>query len=113
MYDVSVEQGTTSKPPAIRWKGREASEAKLLVRQMHKRIPAWKLKLCVEALNARPIDHVRITEATEIQFENDELVDVALGTRSIQLSFIKTSVIQVIRSDDDACSVSVTVSTYH
>ena len=44
---------------------------------MHKRIPAWKLKLRVKALSARPIDHVRITEVTEIEFANAELVDVA------------------------------------
>ena len=77
MFDVSVEQETTSKPPAIRWKAIDASKTRLLVRQMHKRIPAWKLKLCVEALNARPIDHARISEVTEIQFVNEELVDVA------------------------------------
>ena len=39
--------------------------------------PAWKLKLCVEALNARPIDLVRVAEVTEIQFVTEELVDVA------------------------------------
>ena len=49
-FDVSVEQVTTSKAPAL--------QARLLARQMHRRIPAWKLKLCVEALNARPIDLV-------------------------------------------------------
>ena len=39
--------------------------------------PAWKLKLCVEALNARPTNLARIAEVTEIQFETDDLVDVA------------------------------------
>ena len=78
MFDVSVEQETTSKPPVIRRNANDASQARLLVRQMHKRIPAWKLKLCAEALNARPIDHERIAEVTEIQFVNDELVDVAV-----------------------------------
>ena len=33
--------------------------------------------MCVEALNARPIDHVCIAEVTEIQYASDELVDVA------------------------------------
>ena len=78
MSDGSVEQGTTSKPPEIRRKANDASEARLLIRQMHKRVPAWKLTLCSEALNARPIDHVRIAEVTEIQFAKDELVDVAV-----------------------------------
>ena len=75
MSDVSVEQETTSKPPVIRRKANDASEARLLVRQMHKRIPAWKLKLCAEAFIARPIDHARIAEVTEIQFVSDELVE--------------------------------------
>ena len=81
MFDVSVEQEATSKPPTIRRRANDASEARLLTRQMHrrclKRIPAWKFKMCVEALNARPIDHTRVTEVTEIQFASDELVDVA------------------------------------
>ena len=33
--------------------------------------------MCVEALKARPMNHARITEVTEIQFGSDELVDVA------------------------------------
>ena len=67
----------TQQAPAIRWKAKDASEARLYVRQMHRRIPAWKLKLCTEALNARPIDLVRIIEGTEIQFVTEDLVDVA------------------------------------
>ena len=49
-FDVSVEQETTSKAPAIRRKANDASQARLLVRQMHRRIPAWKLKLCVGSI---------------------------------------------------------------
>ena len=43
---------------------------------MHQRIPAWKLKLCAEVLNASPVDLARIAEVTEIQFATVELVDV-------------------------------------
>ena len=48
-----------------------------LLRHMHRRIPAWKLKLCVEAINARPIDLARIAVVTDIQFVTEELVEVA------------------------------------
>ena len=48
------------------------------MRQMHHRIPAWKLKLCVEALHASPVHLVRIAEVTEIQFASPELIDVAV-----------------------------------
>ena len=76
-FDGSVEQEADPKAPTIRWKAKNTTEAKLYVRQMHRRIPAWKLKLCVEALNTRPINLARIAEVTEIQFETDDLVDVA------------------------------------
>ena len=75
--NVNEEQETTSKASTVRWKANDAPQARLLVRQMHRRIPAWKLKLCVEALNARPIDLVRIAEVIEIQFATEELFDVA------------------------------------
>ena len=77
IVDVSVELGGQLRNHQLSAGRSDASEARLLMRQMHKRNPAWKLELCVEALNARPIDHVRITEVTEIQFVNDGLVDVA------------------------------------
>ena len=77
MFDESVEQEAASRPSTIRRRANDASEAGLLTRQMYKRIPAWKLKMCVEALNARPIDHTHITEVTDIQFASDELVDAA------------------------------------
>ena len=77
MFDVSVGQETASKPSTVRRKPNDASEARLLTRQMHKRTLAWELQMCVEALKARPIDHARVAEVTEIQFASDELVDVA------------------------------------
>ena len=77
MFDVGVEQEATSKPSTVRRRANDASEARLFTRQMHKHIPAWQLKMCTEALSARPTDHTRTTEVTEIQFASDELVDVA------------------------------------
>ena len=44
------------------------AEAKLYARHMQQRVPAWKLKLCIEALLAEPIDLAQIAEVTEIQF---------------------------------------------
>ena len=61
------------RTPTVRWKARDAAEVKLLVRQMHRRIPAWKLRLCTEALNASPVDLARVSEVTEIQFVTEEL----------------------------------------
>ena len=46
MSDVSAGQEATSRPPVIRRMANDASEARLLTRQMHKRVPAWKVQ-CV------------------------------------------------------------------
>ena len=74
---MSTGQDANPRPPTNRWTARDASEARLLTRQMHKRVPASNLLLCIEAFNATPIDLARITEVTEIQFANDELAAVA------------------------------------
>ena len=47
MYDVSAGQEATSKPPATRRMANDASETRFLTRQMHKRVPAWKLQMCI------------------------------------------------------------------
>ena len=75
--DVRAGQNVPLRFPTNPTMANDASEARLLTGQMHKRVPAWKLQLCIEALNASPIDQARITEATENQFANDKLVIVA------------------------------------
>ena len=44
---------------------------------MHKRVSAWKLKLCVETLNIKSINFVCIIEVFEMHFKIDDLVHVA------------------------------------
>ena len=61
-----------------RWKARSAAEAKLYARHMQQRVPAWKLKRCIEALLAEPLDLAHIAEVTEIQFVSSDLVSVAV-----------------------------------
>ena len=63
--------------PTIRWKVKEISETRLLMRQLRHRMPAWKLKACVEALQASPVDLAAIAEAKGVQFATVELVEVA------------------------------------
>ena len=48
-------QDSDPKAPVTRWKARDVAEARLYVRQMQQRVPAWKLKLCTEALHTEPI----------------------------------------------------------
>ena len=58
--------------PNARWKAEDVDQAKLM-QHMHRRIPAWKMKVCTEALYADPIDLARVAEVTEIQFATVEL----------------------------------------
>ena len=45
--------------------------------QLQHRVPSWKLKSCIDALQVRPIDLAAIAEATGVQFASAEMVDVA------------------------------------
>ena len=63
--------------PVARWTAKDAEEARFCVRHMHRRVPAWKLKLCVDELNASSVDLTSIAEVTEIRFASVDLVGVA------------------------------------
>ena len=57
---VDGSSDTVPEAPAYRRKARNAAETKQFLRQMHHRTPAWKRKLCTDALHASPVDLVRI-----------------------------------------------------
>ena len=63
--------------PTIRWKVNEIAETRLLMWQLHHRMPAWKLKACTEAMQVKPVDLAALAEATGVQFASVELVEVA------------------------------------
>ena len=57
-----------------------APEARMQVRALHSRVPAWKLSKCIQALSAQPnssMDLAHIADVTEIQFASNELVEIA------------------------------------
>ena len=66
------------EPPIIRWKVAEIAEIRRLMWQLHRRMPAWKLKAYTEALQVRPIDLAALAETTGVQFASAELVEVAI-----------------------------------
>ena len=73
-----VEQtGCAKQQTGNRKLANNAPEARLLIRQMHARVQAWKLQPCVQALSARPIDLAYIAEVTDILFASEELVSVS------------------------------------
>ena len=64
-------------PPTIRWKVKEISEIRPTMWRLQHRMPAWKLKACVDALQLRPIDLAALAETTGVQFASAEMVDLA------------------------------------
>ena len=76
---AATDEGDTDvpEPPTIRWKVKEISEVRPLMWQLQLRVPAWKLKACIDALQVRPIDLAAIAETTGVQFASAEMVDVA------------------------------------
>ena len=58
--------GAAPEIPTVRWRAREVAETRLLMQQLHNRMPAWKLKTCDEALRITPVDLARIAEVTGI-----------------------------------------------
>ena len=75
--DCAAQAEDARQPASNRKLANNAPGARLLIRQLHTRVPAWKLPLCVQALNARPIDVDHIAEVTDIRFANEELVLIA------------------------------------
>ena len=67
---VATTEGNDDIPeaPTIRWKVNEIAETRLLMWQLHHRMPAWKLKACTEAMQVKPVDLATLAEATGIQF---------------------------------------------
>ena len=45
--------------------------------RLHHSSPAWKLKVCIDAMNVRPIDLTTLAQETSVQFASVELVEMA------------------------------------
>ena len=63
--------------PQLFWKVKEKSEVRPVMWRLHHSSPAWKLKVCIEAMKARPIDLTTLAQETGVQFASAELVETA------------------------------------
>ena len=63
--------------PTIRWKVKEKSEVRQTMWRFHHSSPAWKLKVCVDAMKVRPVDLSSLAQETSVQFASVELVEMA------------------------------------
>ena len=80
VHTSTCDEGKDAAPeiPTIRWRAREVAETRFLMRQLQNRMPAWKLKTCIEILRTTPVHLAMIGEVTGIQFGTVELVKVAV-----------------------------------
>ena len=68
---------SSPKAPIIRWNVKEESEIKQIMWRLHRSLPAWKLKVCIDAMKVRPVDLAALALETSVQFASVELVETA------------------------------------
>ena len=59
---------SSPEAPIIRWKVKEESEVKQITWRLHRSLPAWKLKVCIDAMKVRPVDLTKLAQETSVQF---------------------------------------------
>ena len=65
------------EPQTIRWNVKEKSEVRPTMWRLHHSSPAWKLKICIDAMKVRPVDLSSLAQKTSVRFASDELVEMA------------------------------------
>ena len=73
---AAVDQSSL-EPQTVRWNVREKSEVRPTMWRLHHCSPAWKLKVCIYAMKARPVDLSSLAQETSVQFASVELVEMA------------------------------------
>ena len=73
---AAVDQSSL-EPQTVRWNVREKSEVRQTMWRLHHCSPAWKLKVCIDAMKARPVDLSSLAQETSVQFASVELVEMA------------------------------------
>ena len=73
MFDLGVlapvaADHSSPEAPIIRWNVKEESEVKQIMWRLHRCLPAWKLKVCIDAMKVRPIDLAVLAQETSVQF---------------------------------------------
>ena len=65
------------QPQTVRWNVSKKEEVRMIMLRLHHSSPAWKLKVCIEAMKVRPIDLSSLAMETGVRFASDELVEKA------------------------------------
>ena len=73
---AAVDQSSI-EPQTIRWNVREKSEVGPTMWRLHHCSPAWKSKICIDAMKARLVDSLSLAQETSVQFASVELVEMA------------------------------------
>ena len=65
-------------PQTIRWSVKEKTEVRSIMWRLHHSSPAWKLKICIDAMKVRPVDLSSLAQKTSVMFASAELVEMAV-----------------------------------
>ena len=66
------------EPQTIRWNVKEKTEVRPTMWRFHHSSPAWKLKICIDAMKVRPVDLSSLAQTTSVKFASVELVEMAV-----------------------------------
>ena len=66
------------EPQTICWNVKEKTEVRPTMWRFHHSSPAWKLKICIDAMKDRPVDLSSLAQKTSVMFASAELVEMAV-----------------------------------
>ena len=66
------------EPQTVRWNVREKAEVRMTMWRLHHSTPAWKLKVCVDAMKERPLQLSSLAKVTGVRFASVDLVEMAV-----------------------------------
>ena len=66
------------EPQTIRWTVREKTDVRPTMWRFHHSSPAWKLKICIDAMKVRPVDLSSLAQETGVKFASVDLVEMAV-----------------------------------
>ena len=75
---TTTEDQPDIEPQTIRWNVKEKTEIRPTMWRLYHSSPAWKLKMCVDAMKVRPVDLSSLAQTTTVSFASVELVEMAV-----------------------------------
>ena len=75
---ASAASQSDAEPPTVRWNVREKAEVRTTMWRFRHSTPAWKLKICINAMKVRPLELSSLAKETGVKFASVELVEMVV-----------------------------------